>query len=76
MLKQVLLNLKKRIPLHLKIEYPQFNVKEGLSIDTTFNPPHFSSNYTGYFKVHIRERKPMIYCFQSAWREKLPSLSV
>jgi hypothetical protein len=46
MLKQVLLNLKNGIPLHLKIEYLRFNVKEGLSIDTTFNPPYFSSDYT------------------------------
>jgi hypothetical protein len=39
MLKQVLLNLKDGVPLNLKLKYPQLMVKEGLSIDTTFNPP-------------------------------------
>ncbi len=33
-------------PLNLKREYQQFNVKAGLSIDTTFYPPKFSLDST------------------------------
>ncbi len=36
---KVLLNLKDGVPFKFKIKYAQFNVKESLSIDTTFNPP-------------------------------------
>jgi hypothetical protein len=32
-------NLKDGVTLNLNIEYPRSNVKESLSIDTTFNLP-------------------------------------
>jgi hypothetical protein len=38
MLKQVLLSLKDGFPLNLKIKYLFSMLKEGISIDTTFNP--------------------------------------
>jgi hypothetical protein len=38
MLKQVLINLQDGVPLNLKIKYLGSMLKEGLSIDTTFNP--------------------------------------
>jgi hypothetical protein len=40
MLKHVLLNLKDGVTLNWKM------LKEGLSIDTTFDPPQFLSDYT------------------------------
>jgi hypothetical protein len=38
---------KDGVPLNLNIKYPRFSMlKEGLSIDATFNPSQFSSDYT------------------------------
>jgi hypothetical protein len=39
MLKKVFLNFKDGVPLNLKMKYPGSMLKEGQSIDTTFNPP-------------------------------------
>jgi hypothetical protein len=39
MLKKVLLNFQDGAPLNLKMKHPSLMLKEGLSIDTTFNPP-------------------------------------
>jgi hypothetical protein len=39
MLKQVLLTSKDGVPLNFIVNYLRSMLKEGLKIDTTFNPP-------------------------------------